>query len=155
MTNVGEFIRKPTVRPHSEAFMRFVRVMTVLAVAMVGACSGGDSGPAAAALEQQVVGHWSTSGDDNLYYGATDPNSKIGSFVMVHPDGKEFTHRYQIESVDVSERSIKINLLFASGDTREEIFVIAKDGNTIDKRTTITGMEIQSQLTRVDANTTP
>jgi hypothetical protein len=122
---------------------------------MLGSCSSGDSGPGAAALKSQLVGHWSTSGNDNLYFGATDATSETGSFIMVHPDGKAFTHRYKVESVDSGRRTIKINLLFASGDSREEVLVVAKDGTTIDKSTTITGIEVQSQLARVDDRTAP
>jgi len=135
--------------------MRFIRVVAPLVASLLCACSTGDSGPGETALEKQLVGHWSTSGDDNLYFGETDPASKIGSFIMVHPDGKAFTHRYKIESADSSERTIKANLLFASGDSREELLEVAKDGRTIDKTTTITGIEIKSQLTRVDDRTAP
>jgi len=135
--------------------MRFARTTAVLIAILLGSCSKGDSGPGALALEKQLVGHWSTAGDDNLYFGSADANSRIGSFVMVHPDGKAFTHRYKIESADVGERTLKINLLFATGDSREETLVVAKDGSTIDKSTTITGIEVTSQLSRVDDSTAP
>jgi hypothetical protein len=136
--------------------MRFVTASILLTASLLASCSGGHSGSGeSSALEKQLVGHWSTAGDDNLYFGAADPGDKIGSFIMIHPDGKAFTHRYKIESADAGERTIKTNLLFASGDTREETLVISKDGQSIDKTTTITGMEIQSQLTRVDDKTAP
>jgi hypothetical protein len=131
------------------------KVMAVLVACLLGACSSGGSGPGEMALEKQLVGHWSTSGDDNLYFGEINPSTKIGSFILVHPDGKVFTHRYKVESADASERVIRTNLLFASGDSREELLVVAKDGRTVDKTTTITGMEIKSQLTRVDDTTAP
>jgi hypothetical protein len=57
--------------------------------------------------------------------------------------------------MEPGRRTIKINLLFASGDSREEVLVVAKDGTTIDKSTTITGIEVQSQLARVDDRTAP
>jgi hypothetical protein len=137
--------------------MRFASAMAVLAASLLASCSSGDSGPGgkSAALEKQLVGHWSTPGDDNEYFGVADPGSKIGSYVMVHPDGKAFTHRYKIESADPGKRTIKANLLFASGDSREETYVISEDGKSIEKSTIITDMEIQSQLNRVDDTTAP
>jgi hypothetical protein len=138
-----------------EDFMRLASVIVVLTASLLASCSGGHSGPATAALEKQLVGHWSTSGDDNLYYGPADPSSKIGSFIMVHPDGKAFTHRYKIESADSGDRTIKTNLLFSNGESREETLVMAKDGKSFDKTTVITDIEVQSQLTRVDDNTAP
>jgi len=135
--------------------MRLANVVTVLVVFLLAACSGGDTSPAALALKKQLVGHWATTGDDNLYYGEIDPGSKIGAFVMVHPDGKVFTHRYKVESTDAGKRSIKTTLLFATGDSRGELIVIANDGATFDKTTTITGIEVQSRLTRVDDKTAP
>ncbi len=135
--------------------MRLVSIAATLVASLLVSCSGGGHGPGEAALEKQLVGHWSTPGDDNLYYGEASPSSKIGSFVMVHPDGKVFTHRYKIESADAGKRTLRVNLLFASGDTREELLVVAKDGTTIDKTTTITGIEVQSQYTRVDDKTAP
>lgn len=133
--------------------MRFAGITAMLAASLLAACSGGGSG--AAALEKQLVGHWSNVSNDHMYFGETDPGSKIGSYILVHPDGKAFTHRYKIESTDAGDRTIRVNLLFATGDTREELLVLSKDGKSMDRTTTITGFEIQSQVTRADDNTAP
>jgi len=74
---------------------------------------------------------------------------------MAHPDGKAFTHRYAIESEDLGDRTIKVNLLFASGDSRETTYVITADGSSMDSSTIITGIETQSRLTKVDDQTGP
>jgi hypothetical protein len=132
--------------------MRLAIATVILAASLLASCSRGGG---TSALEKQLVGHWATSGDDNIYYGAVDPGSKTGSFIMVHPDGKAFTHRYEIESADSGDRTIKTNLLFSNGESREETLVMSKDGKSYDKTTTITGIEVQSQLTRVDDNTAP
>ena len=144
------------VRPQKEDFMRFASAMTILATTLLASCSSGDSGSGEnSVLEKQLVGHWSSAGNDHLYFGETDPSSKIGSYILVHPDGKAFTHRYKIESADSSERTIKANLLFATGDSREETYVISEDGKSIEKNTIVTDIEIRSQLSRVDDTTTP
>ena len=90
-----------------------------------------------------------------MYFGETDPTSKIGSYILVHPDGKSFTHRYKVESEDPSDRSIRANLLFASGESREETIVISEDGKSMEKTTIVTGIEIHSRLTKVDDKTAP
>jgi hypothetical protein len=135
--------------------MRFV-ITALLAAALFVSCSSAESGPRrTSASAKQLVGHWSTTGNDNLYFGETDPTSKIGSYILVHPDGKSFTHRYKIESEDPSSRTIRANLLFASGESREETFVISEDGKSLEKTTSVTGIEIHSQLTKVDDKTAP
>ena len=136
--------------------MRFVNSTAILAAALLVSCSSPESGPSrTSASAKQLVGHWSSRGNDNLYFGETDPTSKIGTYILVHPDGKSFTHRYKVESEDPSDRTIRTNLLFADGDSREETLVISEDGKSIEKTTTVTGIEIHSQLTKVDDKTAP
>jgi len=101
------------------------------------------------------VGHWATPSDDHLYFGATDPGTRIGSYILVHPDGKAFTHRYHLESESPGDRTLAVNMLFAIGDSRETTFVIAADGNSMESTTTITGIETRSTQTRVDDKTAP
>lgn len=134
--------------------MRFSSVATIFATALLAACSSG-SGAAASAYANQLVGHWSSAGNDNLYFGEAAPASKIGSYILVHPDGKAFTHRYKIESVEPRNRTIKTNLLFAGGDQREQSFLVSEDGQSIETTTIITGIETHSELTKVDDKTTP
>ena len=136
--------------------MRFINSTAILALALLASCSSAESGPSGtSASAKQLVGHWSSAGNDHLYFGETDPTSKIGSYILVHPDGKSFTHRYKVESEDPSDRTIKTNLLFADGDSREETLVISEDGKSMEKTTTVTGIEIHSQLTKVDDKTAP
>jgi len=135
--------------------MRFASAATILAVSLLASCSGGSGSGDASVLEKELVGHWSTPGNDNLYFGETDPSSKIGSYILVHPDGKSFTHQYKVESADTGERTIKAMMLFASGDSREETLVISKDGNSMEGSTMVTGIEIHSQLAKVDDKTAP
>jgi hypothetical protein len=136
--------------------MRFINAVTILAVFMVAACSSKESrSHGTAAVAPLLVGHWSTHGNDALYYGGIDAASKTGSFIMVHPDGKAFTHRYEIESENPGDRTVKVNLLFASGDSREETVVVSEDGKTLEVTTEITGIEVNSELTKVDDKTAP
>jgi hypothetical protein len=136
--------------------MRFVRATSVLVFSLLASCSGGDSGSGGtSALARQFFGHWSTASNDNLYFGQIDPASQTGSYVLVHPDGKSFTHRYEIESEDSGDRTIHANLLFATGDSRETTYVISEDGNSMESATIITGIETHSLLTKVDATTGP
>lgn len=136
--------------------MRFVNSTAILAVALLASCSSAESGPGGtSASAKQLVGHWSSPGNDHLYFGETDPTSKIGSYILVHPDGKSFTHRYKVESEDPGDRTIRTNLLFAGGDSREETLVISEDGKSLEKTTSVTGIEIHSQLTKVDDKTAP
>jgi hypothetical protein len=132
--------------------MRLASTLAVLASALLASCSGSGSG-GTSATAKRLVGHWSTPSDDHEYFGETDRASSIGSYILVHPDGKSFTHRYQVESADDGDRTLKINLLFASGDSREETLVVSDDGKSIEKTTVITGIEVRSQLNRVDDKT--
>lgn len=134
--------------------MRFATFTTMLATALLAACSSG-SGAAASAYAKKLVGHWSSAGNDNLYFGETDAGSRIGSYVLVHPDGKAFTHRYRIESAEPKKRVIKTTLLFADGDKREESFLVSEDGQSVETSTVVTGIETHSQLSKVDDKTAP
>jgi len=135
--------------------MRFV-ITVILAAALLASCSNAEPGPGrTSAATPRLVGHWTSRGNDNLYFGEIDPTTKIGSYILVHPDGKLFTHRYQVESEDPSERSISTTLLFASGNRREETYVISEDGKSMQSTTLVTGIETHSQLTKVDDKTAP
>jgi len=134
--------------------MRFSSTTLVFASALLAACSSG-SGAVDSAYARKLVGHWSSAGNDNLYFGEADTVSKTGSYILVHPDGKAFTHRYKVESVTARERTIKTNLLFAGGDQREQTFVLSEDGKSIETTTVVTGIETHSALTRVDDRTAP
>ena len=134
--------------------MRFSGIATILATALLAACSSG-SGAAASAYAKKLVGHWSSAGNDNLYFGEADQTSKIGSYILVHPDGKAFTHQYKIESVEPRKRTIKTNLLFAGGDQREQSFLVSDDAQSVETTTLITGIETHSQLSKVDDKTAP
>jgi len=134
--------------------MRFAAFTTILAASLLAACSSG-SGAAASAYAKKLVGHWSSAGNDNLYFGEVDQATKIGSYILVHPDGKAFTHQYKIESVEPEKRTIKTNLLFAGGDQREQSFLLSDDGQSIETTTLITGIETHSQLSKVDDKTAP
>jgi hypothetical protein len=136
--------------------MRFVSATAILAASLLASCSSADSGPSGTSdLEKQLVGHWSTAANDHLYFSETDPASQIGSYILVHPDGKAFTHRYKVESADSSDRAIRTNLLFASGDRRETTYAISEDGKSMESTTIVTGIETHSQLTKVDDKTAP
>lgn len=136
--------------------MRFISVVAVFAVTLLAACSGSESGPSGtSALAKQMVGHWSTRGNDDLYFGAIEAASKTGSYVLVHPDGKAFAHRYEIDSEDLGDRTITATMLFASGDRREHTFTISEDGNSMESATIVTGIETRSQLSKVDDQTAP
>jgi len=134
--------------------MRFPSITIVFATALLVACSS-SSGAAASAYAKKLVGHWSSAGNDNLYFGEADAASKTGSYILVHPDGKAFAHQYKIESVEPKKRTINTNLLFADGDKREQSFALSEDGQSIETTTIITGMEIHSQLSKVDDKTAP
>jgi len=128
----------------------------ILAVALLTACSNASQGAGTdLAVAAKLVGHWSTSGNDNLYYGAIDPATGIGSFVMVHPDGKVFNHRYHVDSATASDRTIRTTLLFADGDSREETFVLSEDGTSLETATVITDIDVHGEQNRVDAKTAP
>ena len=136
--------------------MRFASFTAILAAALLAACSGGGSGSdGTSALAKQFVGHWSTASNDHMYFGAIDPGSKVGSYILIHPDGKSFTHRYEIESEDAGDRTLVVNLKFASGDSRETTYVISADATSMESDTIITGIETRSRLTKVDDKTAP
>lgn len=135
--------------------MRVVGAVAVLAV-LLASCSRGESASSGtSALAKQFVGHWATASDDHLYFGQIDPASEVGSYILVRPDGKSFTHRYEIESEYAGDRTIYVNLLFASGDSRETTYVISADGKSMESTTVVTGIETQSRLTKVDDRTAP
>ena len=136
-------------------FLRFATIFAVITCALLAACSKGHPSNGTSALDKQLVGHWANASDDHLYFGPIDPGSKTGSFIMVHPDGKVFTHRYELASEDAGARKLEANLLFASGDSRETTYVISPDGKTLDSTTVITGIETKSQMSRVDDATSP
>lgn len=133
--------------------MRLMSVSLILAASLLAGCSrGGVSDPA---LAKQLVGHWSTSSNDHLYFGAASAGNATGSYILVHPDGKAFDHHYRIDSTDGSKRVIETTLLFKDGDSREQSFKIAADGRSMESRTMITGIETTSELTKVDEATAP
>jgi hypothetical protein len=136
--------------------MRFLIAIALAASPLFSSCSSGDSASNGESdLAKQFIGHWSTPSDDHLYFGKIDATIKSGSYILVHPDGKAFTHRYEIESEDSDDRTIKVNLLFASGDSRETTYALSADGTSMDSTTIITGIETQSRLTKVNDKTAP
>jgi hypothetical protein len=133
--------------------MRLV-VVTALLSALLVSC--GHSAPSGdSALAKQLVGHWATGSDDHLYFGAIDAASHTGSYILVHPDGKAFNHKYRIDAENASDRSLKVTMMFASGDSRETTYVFSADGKTLESVTIITGIETRGELTRVDDATAP
>lgn len=134
--------------------MRLFTIATLLAASLFVACSGKGEGKSTE-LAKQLVGHWETGGNDNLYFGATDASTGRGSYILVHPDGKIFEHRYEIDSADAGARKLELKLLFASGDTGETTYVLSKDGTSIDTTMMVTGIETHGHLTRVDEKTAP
>lgn len=136
--------------------MRLATVTLVLFASLLAACSSKHGSQAGSSeLAGKLVGHWSTGSDDHLYFGPIEAAASTGSYILVHPDGKAFTHKYQVDSADAGSRTIKATFLFASGDSREETFVLSEDAQSAETITEITGIETRGHLTKVDGATAP
>src|SRR5689334_12936756 len=105
--------------------MRWRRAAALAFTTVLAACSAGSPDAGSAAAASLLVGHWSSAGNDHLYFGPVDAAADSGSYILVHPDGKSFAHRYRVESV--ADRTIHATLLFASGNSRAESYAIADD----------------------------
>jgi hypothetical protein len=136
--------------------MRFSSVPAILAAVLLAACSGKGSAPSSTSvLATQLVGHWANPSNDQLFFGAADAGSHTGSFVLVHPDGKAFNHQYRLEAEDAGDRSLKITMLFATGDSRETTYIFSSDGKSMESITEITGIETRGLYNKVDEATAP
>lgn len=101
----------------------------------------------------RLVGHWTNDLEENYYYGKLIDG--IGSYIVVPPDGKPLPHQYKIISQDPGGEKIVVQLLFSSGETREETYLIPKDGSQFKKTTKYRGVEVISLRNYVDDREEP
>jgi hypothetical protein len=130
---------------------KIVLMSTLLALA---ACSRpvqhSNSGDPAARL----IGHWATSLGDGLFFSPIGPNG-MGNYVLVHPDGNVFNHHYKVLSQNVPSGTVVVREFYASGGTGDETFEIADDGKALRATKEVTGMQVTSDLKRVDEAVAP
>jgi hypothetical protein len=103
---------------------------------------------------ESLIGHWSTTSGDNLYYAKIRAD-ELGSYILVQPDGNTARHQYKIVSQIPAGERVIVQLLFSSGDKRNETYIIAKNGKELTATTVFLGMTITSQLRYVDSKTEP
>lgn len=103
---------------------------------------------------ERLVGHWSTSEGDNLYY-ANVKSDGVGSYTLVQPDGNTALHQYKIISQIPSGERMIVQLLFSDDSKRNETYFISKDGMRLESTTEIIGMTISSSLKYIDNKVKP
>jgi len=84
------------------------------------------------------------------YYGKTDAETQVGSYIVVGETSTTARHQYKIISENASEDWIIVKLLFSSGESRREEYQIAKDGMSLISETELELGLGMSELTSID-----
>ncbi len=103
----------------------------------------------------RLIGHWQNEAGDNLYYGAVDPETQIGSFFIIRPDGSVAKHRYKILSEIPAGERVIVLLLFNDGTQRKEIYYIDKSGLSMKTEMKLSDVFISGKCRYVDAQVRP
>jgi hypothetical protein len=111
--------------------------------------SGGAAVSAAA-----LVGHWSDSSGDHLYYSAT-ANDGIGNYTLVQPNGRIFRHKYRLAQAAAPGADMMIEEIYATGGSNRVTMAFSKDGKKLTTTKDVTGLQISTTYDFADAKTEP
>jgi hypothetical protein len=103
---------------------------------------------------QRLVGHWMTNSGDHEYYGPVDA-SGLGSFILVHADGKPVEQQYRVLEEDPGTQMVRVSLLSAGGAATEQTNVISEDGESATATATILGDKVTLAFARMDDAVAP
>jgi len=102
----------------------------------------------------RIIGHW-VEKETNTYIGKIDLITNTGPYSWVEYNGRTVEHQYQIIKENPSGEMIHINLFLKSGDTREQIHTIPKNGLSMKIETDVAGWKVKNKKRYVDGRTNP
>jgi hypothetical protein len=135
-------------------------IALVVTAALAASASGIDGQRALGTPAERLVGHWTADGGAHYYYGSIGP-SKRGTFILRDVDKDPFRREYRLVKQDKGGLRVVVELLFGDGNTREETYLIAKDGTSMETSTVFVlpsisgGMRLKDHRTYVDEKTEP
>lgn len=128
-------------------------LFSILLLVLISSC--GKSGRDLSTPHGRLVGHWATDAGDHLYYSKIDSKTEMGTYILVQPNGNTAKHRYKIVSEIPKGERIIVQLLFASGDSRNDTYYISKDGQLLTKKWVFLGEESSITEKYVDNEISP